>query len=104
MDTTRMLNPAEGYEPEVSDGDEEGQNPLVTLHMLLKGRYWLAAVTALVLAILGAMIGYKVTVPKYTCTGTIHILPVISSPLLDKNGTMPMYDSFVLTQMEYLKS
>ena len=105
MDTTRML-PGEGYEMQEPEpaAAASGTNPLMAVHVLLQGRYWLATLLAIVGIAAGGYIGYKIPKPVFVCTGTVHIKPVLSDVLFDGRGTMPMYESYVSTQVAKLKA
>jgi Mrp family chromosome partitioning ATPase/uncharacterized protein involved in exopolysaccharide biosynthesis len=98
-----MLGPGEGYEGD-QEQEERGHNPLLVLHLLLQGRYLIAALLATVFAVGAAVAGYGLTHPTFACTGVIHIRPVISPLLFNQQGTMPMYETFVQTQIMLLKS
>src|SRR5579862_7133017 len=104
MDTTRLLGPGDGYDVEEQEPPKQQHHPLLLLHMLLQGRYWLAILLAFIGIAIGAVLGYKLPQPKYSCSGMIDIRPVIPRVLFDNNGAMPMYDTFVGTQMLMLKS
>ena len=56
------------------------QAPLKKVHRLLRGRYVLAAVLALVGAAAGGAAGYFSQKPGYGSTGTISISGVLPSP------------------------
>lgn len=88
------------------EGHGEG-NPLKTLHGMLAGRYWVAILLAAVGVGIGAPVGYYARKPTYTSNGLLHIIPVLPKVLYateDKSGVMPMFDSFVGSQMALLKS
>ena len=104
MDSTRMLGTGENFGGAEFDGHDAESHPLQTVHLLLQGRYWMTLlVVALGLAGAGVL-GYRLFPRYYACTGTIHIKPVLANPLFDKNGMMPMYESYVQTQVARLKS
>ncbi len=79
-------------------------NPLLMAHRLLRGRYWLGAPLGLMLAVIGAVVGYLATEPKYTSTGIVRIAPVLPSLLYrnEENQNLPNIDSFVATQLSLL--
>lgn len=104
MDSTRMLGPGDGFDDDGQE-PERGHNPLLTLHLILQGRYWIAIIAAIAFALAGALIGFRSQQILWATTGTVHIRPVLSQLLFDKgSGTMPMYESFVQTQIGYIKS
>jgi Mrp family chromosome partitioning ATPase/uncharacterized protein involved in exopolysaccharide biosynthesis len=103
MDTTRALGTGEEFDFEEPSAPPAA-NPLMTIHLLLQGRYWIAILLGIVLAIIGALVGYKVAKVSYVCTGAIHIKPYVVIPLVDKNGMMPMYESYVNLQIARLRS
>jgi Mrp family chromosome partitioning ATPase len=81
-------------------------NPLVQVHTLLRGRYWIAIILAIVGAVAGGVVGYKIQQPTYTSTGMIRIKPYLP-PLFDKdgqNGTLPFFESHLGSQVALLKS
>ncbi len=81
-------------------------NPLLVAHALLRGRYKLAAVLALAGALVGSLVGYFVMRPEYRSTGTVKVNAVLQKYLydVDEKGPMPRFDSFVDTQVHYLKN
>src|SRR5262245_2353207 len=116
MDTTRAMTAAVqggaalggGIEPSgFEEGGEEGRNPLMVLHLLLQGRYWWTAALAMVLAVAGAVAGYKLTPVSFSSMGMIHIKPVMQvfTPTGQGNdGVMLMFESFMSAQVQLLKS
>ncbi len=93
-------------EPEVEPGQGQTSNPLLLVHRALRGRYIWAIAIGAVLAIPGAIIGYKLMPPMYTSTGVIVIDP--SRPVVlyqtDFNENITGFDSFVRTQSTTLQS
>ncbi|MFV2068319.1 MAG: hypothetical protein ACC645_15220 [Pirellulales bacterium] len=72
----------------------------------LRGRYHWAILSGLLFAAVGAVAGYKVWSPKYQGVGIIRIRPHLERILYEReeNQTLPMYDSYVNTQMAMLTS
>jgi Mrp family chromosome partitioning ATPase len=81
-------------------------NPFSQIHRLLRGRYWLAVLLALVGGAGGAYIGYHATQPTYQSVGLIRIKPILPRILFqnDQNGAMPMFAAFVESQVALIKS
>ena len=108
---SRALIPSPGGSPvpgvhSAGDAPKPGENPLLLVHKLLRGRYWLAILLAAVLGPIGAVAGYKAVSLEYTSNSTIRILPVLPKILFDndQNSMMPMFDSFLQTQVSLLSS
>jgi len=81
-------------------------NPLLLVHKLLRGRYLLAIVLAFILGPIGAVAGYMAVTLEYTSNATIRIAPVLPKILFesDQNSMLPMFDSFLQTQVSLLSS
>ncbi|MEI8195143.1 MAG: hypothetical protein WCI73_04470, partial [Phycisphaerae bacterium] len=94
MDPTGYPQPAEERRPSLFQ----------KVHLLLRGRYRYAIPLALVLAAGGAYFGYGSKVPEYRSLGQIYISysgkPVLSET--DLTAPMPMFNSFIDTQMQLL--
>jgi Mrp family chromosome partitioning ATPase len=105
MDMTRMLGSGqgEGYEGD-QEQEERGHNPLLVLHLLLQGRYWIAVLLAVIFAAAGGIVAFSMTRRTFVVMGMLHIRPVIQAPMFGRDGTMPMYDQFVQTQVVMIKS
>lgn len=101
--------PARGaIEPAMADGggeEPQPENPLKKVHSLLRGRYWLAILLAVVGAGAGAAAGYKAQPPLYTSTGLIRVQPYLPHILYqtEQNGVMPMFDAYIGSQVELLQ-
>lgn len=91
-----------GMEPEA---EPTGTNPLLVLHRCLRGRYPLAIVLGVVLAVPCAVLGYLAVPPKYTSVGRVSIAPVRSPILYDTEFNEPMtaFDSYVQSQANTLR-
>ncbi len=101
MNTTEALT--SGNEPMYDEPmQEQARNPLMVLHLLLQGRYWLAVLLAILLGAGGAALGYKLPHRTYSSTGMIRIKP--NMPIIGQDsGAMPMFESYVATQLILLK-
>jgi Mrp family chromosome partitioning ATPase len=79
-------------------------NPLAQAHALLRGRYWLAILLAIIGLGAGAVGGWYVQKPTYESNGLIRIKPSLPRVLYesDQNSVMPMFDSFVESQVSLL--
>src|SRR4051794_2985264 len=80
--------------------DAPPANPLVQVHSLLRGRYWIAIPLALIGLAIGAPVGYRLTKPIYKSTGAVRVKPVLPRVLYqnEQNAVMPMFDSFMESQ------
>ena len=82
-------------------------NPLLQVHALLRGRYWIAAILAVVGIVAGGAIGYRLQKPMYTSTGMIRVKPYLT-PVMgnnnDQSGAMPYFDQFVGSQVALIRS
>jgi capsular polysaccharide biosynthesis protein len=79
-------------------------NPLTQVHALLRGRYWVAIILAIVGAVAGGIVGYKIQKPMYTSTGAIHFKPSLPRILNDQTPLMPMFDAYMGTQVARVRS
>jgi Mrp family chromosome partitioning ATPase/uncharacterized protein involved in exopolysaccharide biosynthesis len=104
MDTTRALTGGEPMMFEEPAAPQAGANPLMVVHLLLQGRYWLALLLAAAGIVIGAVLGYKLPKRTYSSTGMIHIKPVVTPLIFGQGGTMPAYESFVNSQITLMKS
>src|SRR4051794_28217459 len=99
-----------GVELEPFDAQPAGEtappNPLTQLHALLRGRYWLAIILAVIGLIAGAVGGFYAQRPSYQSTGLIRIKPNLPRILYqnEQNGVMPMFDAFVESQVSLVQS
>lgn len=77
-----------------------GENPLLLLHRLLRGRYWLAVLLALLLAPCSGAIGYFLLQDEYQSTATIEVKPSLPKVLFESelSSITPMFSSFLKTQ------
>ncbi len=82
------------------------ENPLLLIHKLLRGRYVLAALLAIVLGPLGGAAGYWAVNLEYTSNSIIRIAPQLPKILTDTDQTsmLPMFDSYLQTQVSLLSS
>lgn len=73
---SKSIQPVLEYEAPPTAATQPGEDPFeifMRLHRLLRGRYIIAVSLATVLAMVGAIGGWKATVPKYTSVGMIRI-------------------------------
>lgn len=91
------------YEPQ---GGQPPVNPLLLVHRALRGRYLLAIVLGVVLAVPFAVGAYFAVPPKYTSTGRINIAPTRPIILYENEFTerMSSFDSFIQSEANTLKS
>ncbi len=85
---------------------EKPANPLLVIHSLLRGRYWLAICLAILGAAIGAPIGYLTQKPTYQSVGVIRVHPILPAILYqtEQNGVMPMFDAFLASQVAQIQS
>jgi Mrp family chromosome partitioning ATPase len=88
------------------DAASKGQNPLLLIHSLLRGRYKWAIPLALVLGIIGGLVGYRVRPARYRSVGLIRIKAIVPKVLYssEQNSVMPMFDAFVQSQVMLIQS
>jgi capsular exopolysaccharide synthesis family protein len=81
-------------------------NPILLVHRALRGRYLLAVALGLMLAVPGAIIGYKLLPPVYTSTGVVTIDPTRPVLLYENeiNKSITAFESFVRSQASTLES
>jgi len=84
----------------------EHANPFRKLHRLLRGRYVWAILLGAIGAGAGGVLGYKARRPTYQSRGVIEVKPYIPRVLYETEmtRTMPMFDQFVASQVEFLQS
>jgi Mrp family chromosome partitioning ATPase/uncharacterized protein involved in exopolysaccharide biosynthesis len=98
--------PAEAPRAALGSGAPEEVNPLQMIHQLLRGRYILAIVLAIGLGGGLAYLGWTIPKPIYKSTGMIRIKPFTTRILYsnERNEMMPMFDSFVDSQVLLMRS
>jgi Mrp family chromosome partitioning ATPase/uncharacterized protein involved in exopolysaccharide biosynthesis len=93
-------------EPEAEAGPAQSTNPVLLVHRALRGRYMLALAIGAVLAVPGAIVGYKLMPPVYTSKGVIVVDP--SRPVVlyqnEFNENITGFESFVRTQATTMQS
>lgn len=93
-------------EPEAPQGQGHTTNPVLLVHRALRGRYVLAIAIGALLAIPGALVGYKLMPPVYTSTGVITVDP--TKPKLiytnEVNEAITAFESYVRSQARSLES
>lgn len=92
-------------EQAVGDGAAPG-NPLLQLHRALRGRYPLVLALAVVAGLIGAAGGWLATKPLFDSQGWIRAFPRQARVLYetDENKTMPMFEAFVRSQADLIRS
>lgn len=90
----------------VAEQPQKTENPLAFVHRRMRGRYKYAIPLALALGAIGAVAGYFVMKPKYESRGTVYVAPTGQRILFEteQNQMLPMYESFVNAQAEFLQS
>ncbi|MFI4881835.1 MAG: GumC family protein [Phycisphaerales bacterium JB064] len=93
-------------EPEAPQGQGQAANPLLLVHRALRGRYLIALAIGAVLAIPGALVGYRFMPEVYTSTGVVTIDPTKPVLLYDneENEAITGFESFVRSQARTLES
>lgn len=92
------------FEHDAVDG--HGPNPAMMIHRALRGRYWLAALLAVLLGVPGAIVGYSMTSPEYTSRALLEASPTLPALLYenDLNENLPAFEAFVKQQGARLMS
>lgn len=86
---------------------QTGESPLRGLPLAqLWANRWLIIGVALAVAILGNLYVWTRMPPQYRATATVRVLPVVPRLLFrtDDNGMIPLYQSFVNTQVTIMES
>ena len=106
-DGTEVREVVSGYRGDGSEGagSADGMN-LRRLLQLMRGRYWIAITLSIVLAGAGAFAGFSRGKKTYESVGLIRVIAVVPRVLYntDDKGMLPMFDSFVDTQVSLLRS
>ncbi|UYV11705.1 MAG: AAA family ATPase [Phycisphaera sp.] len=93
---------------ETEEPQEQGHtiNPVLLVHRALRGRYLLAIVIGVVLAIPGALVGYKLMPPVYTSMGIINIDPAGRRLIYTNEFTekIASFESYVRSQATMVES
>ncbi len=84
-------------------GSPTNQNPLGKLHKLLRGRYPIVIVLALIFGAIGGAAGWIMPKQQFMATGQIELSPLIRN-LSDADRIMPMFNAFIGVQMQVLQS
>ncbi|MEQ8845516.1 MAG: AAA family ATPase [Phycisphaerales bacterium] len=95
----------EGDEPQ-GQGSGQAVNPLLLVHRALRGRYALALIVGITLAIPGALVGHRLVPPVYTSEGIVTIDPTRPVLLYENefNEAITAFESFVRSQARLLES
>lgn len=83
-----------------------GANPLMMVHRALRGRYTIAALLGVLLAVPGGVLGYLALKPEYTSTAVLEAAPTLPTLLYQNelNEKMQAFDAFVAQQASALQS
>ncbi len=84
-------------------GSPANQNPLGKLHKLLRGRYPIVIVLALIFGAIGGAAGWIIPKQQFAATGQIELSPLIRN-LSDADRIMPMFNAYVGVQIQVLQS
>lgn len=81
------------------------ENPLVLAHRLLRGRYMFAIPLAILVAPLGAIVGYRLRAPVYSSQGLVQVQSSIPKILYDteENAPLDSFDAYVEAQASFLR-
>ncbi len=80
------------------------ENPVRMVLRQLRGRYRLVVPLAAALGMTGAVGGWLAIEPVYTSRGLVRVAPTDDRLFGDSEKVMPLFESFVQLQSEYLKS
>src|SRR5205814_110093 len=89
-----------------SPAEPKPVNPLLVVHSLLRGRYWLAILLAIVGAAIGTPIGYNSVKPIYKSSGRIEFHLQLQALMYEteQNGPIPYFDQFIQARIASMKS
>jgi len=108
VNTSQDSNLDAWMEPEggADGGQGHTPNPLLMVHRALRGRYLLAFALGLVLAVPGALVGYRLMPPVFTSEGRVTIDPTRPVFLYENeiNDAITGFESFVRSQSRTLRS
>ena len=80
-------------------------NPLLQVHALLRGRYWIAAILAVIGAVVGGAVGYRLQPLEYASSGIITMQPAGETLMYKReNGVPRNYDGWLESQMALIRS
>ncbi len=87
-------------------GQGHQDNVVMIIHRLLRGRYILTIVLALVFGIAGGSLGYMSRQPQFESEGLIRIKPTLPKVLFESEQSVApkMFSSFVSSQAELIKN
>lgn len=93
-------------EPETPQDQAQAVNPVLLVHRALRGRYLLAIGVGALLALPGALVGYKLMSPVFTSQGVVTIDPTRPVILYENeaNEAITGFESFVRSQSRTLES
>lgn len=91
-------------EGQVAAAPTPPENPLRVVLRHLRGRYRVVVPLAAGLGLAGAVAGWVAIEPLYTSRGLVRVAPTDDRLFGDDEKVMPLFESFVQLQAEYLKS
>ncbi len=92
-----------GVAGHASGGAAHATSPIRKIHTLLRGRYILAILLAILGAAAGAYFGFRSQTPVYQSTGLVELRPIIPSLLRD-DRLMLNFNSFINNQVAMIQS
>ncbi len=98
-----MDQPQRLLEGAVSPAGGPVENPLRVVIRQLRGRYRVVLPLALTLAVIGGVSGWVALKPLYTSAGLVRVAPTDDRLFGDDNKVMPLFESFVQLQADYLR-
>lgn len=103
--------PSVPYDAQQASGGAEPAEPgigetLMRLHVRMRGRYLLTLILAVLLAVGLGYAGYMQGGRTYRSIGQIRIVPTLPRVMYatEDKGVMPMFDSFVQTQVSLIRT
>jgi Mrp family chromosome partitioning ATPase/uncharacterized protein involved in exopolysaccharide biosynthesis len=107
---TTALVPTTVSDPNALDVVEYSEtrptNVLSLVHGILRGRYLLAILLAILGAVTGAWLGYNAKAPIYQSIGVIRFKPILPRVLFttEQNSLVPMFDAYLDAQANLIAS
>jgi Mrp family chromosome partitioning ATPase len=94
------------FDDESAPEPAQSVNPLLVVHRCLRGRYALAAMLGIALAVPCAVLGFIAVPPKYTSSGTVNIAPTQSRLIYENEYNEPMsaFESYVQSEAATIQS
>ncbi|MBI1372728.1 MAG: hypothetical protein GC159_08205 [Phycisphaera sp.] len=108
MDPIHLPSPARRSLADLIEEDRPAApaSPIERLMVALRGRYLLLAFLATALGVAGGFAGWSIKAPTYRSTASIGFEPVMPKVMYatDENRVMPLFDQYVLKQVEMIGS